>query len=100
MSKFKQNLEQDYEDWKNTNRDLESLKDEHQISREPILKTSNQILLSLAVMFILAIEIFANTNFLKTALFGGKAQATVVSASIATINVVVSFLVVDINEKY
>ena len=94
MSKFKQNLEQDYEDWKNANRDLESFKDDHQISREPILKTTNQILLSLAVMFVLlAIEIFANTNFLKTALFGGKAQATVVSASIATINVVVSFLV-------
>lgn len=94
MSKFKQNLEQDYEDWKNANRDLESFKDDHQISREPILKTTSQILLSLAVMFVLlAIEIFANTNFLKTALFGGKAQATVVSASIATINVVVSFLV-------
>ncbi len=94
MSKFKQNLEQDYEDWKNANRDLESFKDEHHISREPILKTSSQILQSLAVIFVLlAFEIFANTNFLKTALFGGKAQATVVSASIAIINVVVSFLV-------
>lgn len=94
MSKFKQFLEQDYEKWKNANRDLEAFKDEHGIHRETVIKTPIQIFISLGIIAVLlVVEIFANTNFLKTALFGGKAQATVVSVSIAAINVGVSFII-------
>ena len=94
LSKFKQNVEQDFENWKNINRDLEAFKDKHEISREPVIKSNTQIIISLAIISVLlVIEIFSNTNFLKTALFGGRDLALIVSISIAAINVGVSFIV-------
>ena len=53
MSKFKQILEQDYDIWKNANRDLESFKDEHGINREVIIKTPTQIIISLFIIAVL-----------------------------------------------
>ena len=94
MSKFKQILEQDYEVWKNANRDLEAFKDEHGLSREATIKTSTQIAISvLIIACLMIIEIFANTSFLKGAMMGGEDQARSVSIAVASINVVVSFIV-------
>ena len=94
MSKFKQTLEQDYEIWKNANRDLEAFKDEHGLSREATIKTSTQITISVFIIALLmCIEIFANTSFLKGAMMGGEDQARSVSIAVASINVLVSFVV-------
>ena len=94
ISKFKQNLEEDYEVWKNVNRDLESFKDEHGINREAIIKTPLQIMLSiLVILILLCIEIFANTKLLAGAMVGGENEARGISAAVAAINVGISFCI-------
>ena len=94
MSKFKQILEQDYEVWKNANRDFESFRDEHGITREAVIKSPTQVIISLIVIVVLmSLEIFANTNLLKDAMMGGADQARAVSIAVAAINVGVSFIV-------
>ena len=94
LSKFKQNLEEDFEIWKNINRDMESFKDEHCIQREAVIKTPMQTIVSIVVIVVLiCIEIFANTKLLAGAMVGGENEARAISVAVAGINVGISFCV-------
>ena len=94
LSKFKQNLEEDFEIWKNINRDMESFKDEHGIQREAVIKTPMQIIVSIVIIAVLiCIEIFANTKLLGSAMVGGENQARAISVAVAGINVGISFCI-------
>ena len=92
--KFKQNLEEDFEIWKNINRDMESFKDEHGIQREAVIKTPMQTIVSIVIIAVLiCIEIFANTKLLGSAMVGGENQARAISVAVAGINVGISFCI-------
>ena len=67
---------------------------QHQRIREPnFAKTSNTIKAFGLVIFLLVIEVVANSTLLSGALVGGQAEGFALAATIAFINVFISFIV-------
>ena len=67
---------------------------QHQRNREPnFAKTSNTVKAFGLVLFLLVIEVIANSTLLSGALVGGQAEGFALAATIAFINVFISFIV-------
>ena len=66
---------------------------QHQRNREPnFAKTSNTVKAFGLVLFLLVIEVIANSTLLSGALVGGQAEGFALAATIAFINVFISFI--------
>ena len=87
-------LQNAYEEWLLHRREYNTFKTDNRLDRPYNHKSNIRKFVSLIlVLTIMAVEVYANSKFLTSAMVGGASAAMTLSMSIAFINVFVSFLI-------